>query len=158
MDENSTEVKQKGLGNKPSPNYYQTVVVKVLHRSELIGAKQKGLGIKPSPNYYQASEPKVWHKSKVTRSNYCVKKSRPISRTTLDSEKSCSIHSYLNRLPRLLPISPELHSSAQELMCHHFQQRLQTMASENSEMMLEDLSERGLGLNLMTYLANCHTW
>jgi len=43
--------------------------VKVLHRSELIGAKQKGLGIKPSPNYYQASEPKVWHKSEVTQSN-----------------------------------------------------------------------------------------
>jgi len=74
VDENSTEEKQKGLGNKPSPNYYQTVVVKVLHRSELIGAKQKGLGIKPSPNYYQASEPKVWHKSEVTQSNQLLRR------------------------------------------------------------------------------------
>ena len=24
--------KQKGLGNKPSPNYYQAIVVKLLHR------------------------------------------------------------------------------------------------------------------------------
>lgn len=34
----------------------------------------------PTPNYYQTSELKLCHKCLVTRSNYYVKKSRPISR------------------------------------------------------------------------------
>ena len=32
--------------------------------------KQKGLGYKPSPNYYQTTVPELCHKSEVTRSNY----------------------------------------------------------------------------------------
>jgi hypothetical protein len=32
VDENATGGKQKGLGNKPSPDYYQTVVMGLLHK------------------------------------------------------------------------------------------------------------------------------
>jgi len=39
--------------------------------------KQKGLGNKPSPNYYQATVKELLHKSLVTRSNYCVKEESP---------------------------------------------------------------------------------
>ena len=36
--------KQKGLGYKPSPNCYQTVVVEVSHTFLTVALKQKGLG------------------------------------------------------------------------------------------------------------------
>ena len=55
MDKNASDGKQKGLGNKPSPNYYQATVGKVLHRTKQFAAKQKGVGMKPTPNYYQTS-------------------------------------------------------------------------------------------------------
>jgi hypothetical protein len=35
---------QKGLGKQPSPNYYQTIVMEVLHRFLSPAPKQKGLG------------------------------------------------------------------------------------------------------------------
>jgi hypothetical protein len=36
--------KAKGTWNSPSPDYYQTVVVKVLHKINAPAGKQKGLG------------------------------------------------------------------------------------------------------------------
>jgi len=36
--------KAKGTWNSPSPDYYQTVVVKVLHKISSPAGKQKGLG------------------------------------------------------------------------------------------------------------------
>jgi hypothetical protein len=35
---------QKGLGKQPSPNYYQTSVLELLHILRRITPKQKGLG------------------------------------------------------------------------------------------------------------------
>jgi hypothetical protein len=36
--------KAKGTWNSPSPDHYQTVVVKVLHKINSLAGKQKGLG------------------------------------------------------------------------------------------------------------------
>ena len=45
-----------------------------------LSQKQKGLGYKPSPSYYQTVVAKVSHRFPITRSNENEKKSRPISR------------------------------------------------------------------------------
>jgi len=45
--------KQKGVGIKPTPNYYQTSGCRLLHISASSRGKQKGLGHQPSPDHYQ---------------------------------------------------------------------------------------------------------
>jgi hypothetical protein len=35
VDENATGGKQKGLGNKPSPNYYQSIVERIVPQTDV---------------------------------------------------------------------------------------------------------------------------
>ena len=57
--------KQKGVGIKPTPNYYQTSGFQLLHISASITGKQKGLGNFPSPDYYQTVVTQYYIKLKL---------------------------------------------------------------------------------------------
>jgi len=57
--------KQKGVGIKPTPNYYQTSGCRLLHISASSTGKQKGLGNFPSPDYYQTVVTQYYIKLKL---------------------------------------------------------------------------------------------
>ena len=69
--------KAKGTWNSPSPDYYQSVVLEVLHKINSPAGKQKRPGYSPSPDHYQVIVAKLCHINEVTRSNFGEKEESP---------------------------------------------------------------------------------